>query len=84
MYDAAIASSGLTGGTEVHTTVLPFILADPLGAMKLTSGSVPAAAAVKNCCGLPVTLFSSEVSKQDANSGQPAQIAPPGLFGRAE
>jgi len=26
MYGGAIASSGLTGGTEVHTTVLPFIL----------------------------------------------------------
>ena len=26
MYNAPIASSGLTGGTEVHTTVLPFIL----------------------------------------------------------
>jgi NADPH2:quinone reductase len=26
MYNAAIASSGLTGGTELHTTVLPFIL----------------------------------------------------------
>jgi acrylyl-CoA reductase (NADPH) len=26
MYGVAIASSGLTGGTEVHTTVLPFIL----------------------------------------------------------
>jgi len=25
-YNGAIASSGLTGGTEVHTTVLPFIL----------------------------------------------------------
>jgi acrylyl-CoA reductase (NADPH) len=26
MYNGSIASSGLTGGTEVHTTVLPFIL----------------------------------------------------------
>jgi len=26
MYGGAIASSGLTGGTELHTTVLPFIL----------------------------------------------------------
>jgi NADPH2:quinone reductase len=26
MYNGAIASSGLTGGTEVHTTVMPFIL----------------------------------------------------------
>jgi NADPH2:quinone reductase len=26
MYGGSIASSGLTGGTEVHTTVLPFIL----------------------------------------------------------
>ena len=26
MYNAPIASSGLTGGTEIHTTVLPFIL----------------------------------------------------------
>lgn len=26
MYGACIASSGLTGGTELHTTVLPFIL----------------------------------------------------------
>jgi acrylyl-CoA reductase (NADPH) len=26
MYNAPIASSGLTGGTDVHTTVLPFIL----------------------------------------------------------
>ena len=26
MYDGAIACSGLTGGTDLHTTVLPFIL----------------------------------------------------------
>jgi NADPH2:quinone reductase len=26
MYNGAIAASGLTGGTELHTTVLPFIL----------------------------------------------------------
>src|SRR5207244_7359083 len=26
MYGGAIACSGLTGGTELHTTVLPFIL----------------------------------------------------------
>ena len=26
MYGGCIASSGLTGGTELHTTVLPFIL----------------------------------------------------------
>src|SRR5206468_12437915 len=26
MYNGAIANSGLTGGTELHTTVLPFIL----------------------------------------------------------
>ena len=26
MYNASIASSGLTGGTELHATVLPFIL----------------------------------------------------------
>ena len=26
MYNGAIACSGLTGGTELHTTVLPFIL----------------------------------------------------------
>jgi NADPH2:quinone reductase len=26
MYNAPIASSGLTGGTEIHTTVLPFII----------------------------------------------------------
>ena len=26
MYDGSIASSGLTGGTDLHTTVIPFIL----------------------------------------------------------
>ena len=26
MYGGTIASSGLTGGTELHTTVMPFIL----------------------------------------------------------
>ena len=26
MYNGTIANSGLTGGTELHTTVLPFIL----------------------------------------------------------
>jgi len=26
MYGGCIASSGLTGGTDLHTTVLPFIL----------------------------------------------------------
>jgi len=61
MYGGAIASSGLTGGTELHTTVLPFILR---GVKLLGIDSV--------MCGMETRL---EVWRRLATDLKPAKLA---------